>query len=91
AHHRAGVAGGGPGLAAGTTIGLLAARLVIPLYQVGVGPHPGTPPFPPLIAWDEVTLIYAVFGVALLVTLLALAWVLGRMRLFVAVKLGDAN
>ncbi len=81
----------GAGLAAGTGIGLLAARLVIPLYQAGVGPHPGTPPFPPLIAWDEVTLIYAVFGVALLVTLLALAWVLGRMRLFVAVKLGDAN
>jgi hypothetical protein len=29
--------------------------------------------------------------VALLLTLLALAWILGRMRLFQAVKLGDVN
>lgn len=79
------------GLGAGTGIGLLAAKLVVPLYQTGVGPHPGTPSFAPLIAWDQVTLIYAVFGAALVLALLALAWVLGRMRLFVAVKLGDAN
>lgn len=79
------------GLGAGTGIGLLAAKLVVPLYQVGVGPHPGTPSYPPQIAWDEVTLIYAVFGVALLLTLVALAWVLARMRLFQAVKLGDVN
>lgn len=79
------------GVGAGTGIGLLAARLVVPLLQVGAGPQPGTPPYPPQIAWDQVTLIYAVFAVALLLTLLALAWVLGRMRLFQAVKLGDVN
>jgi putative ABC transport system permease protein len=43
------------------------------------------------MAWDQVQVIYGVFGVALLLTLLALAWILGRMRLFQAVKLGDAN
>jgi putative ABC transport system permease protein len=79
------------GIGAGTGIGLLAARLVVPLLQVGAGPHPGTPAYPPQIAWDQVSLIYLVFAAALLLTLLALSWTLGRMRLFQAVKLGDAN
>lgn len=79
------------GLAAGTGIGLAVSFYVVPLLQVGLPPHPGTPSFQPLIAWDQVTIIYLVFGVALLLTLLALAWTLGRMKLFQAVKLGDAN
>ncbi len=79
------------GLGAGTAIGLLSAALVVPLYEIGAGDYPGTPPFAPVIAWDQVTIIYGVFGVALLLTLVALAWVLGRMRLFQAVKLGDVN
>jgi putative ABC transport system permease protein len=79
------------GIGAGTGIGLLAAKLVVPLLQVGAGPHPGTPAYPPQIAWDQVSLIYLVFAAALLLTLLALSWTLGRMRLFQAVKLGDAN
>jgi len=79
------------GVGAGTAIGLLAARLVVPLLQVGAGPHPGTPSFPPQLAWDQVVIIYIVFAAALLITLLALSWIMGRMRLFQAVKLGDAN
>ena len=69
----------------------LAAQLVVPLLQVGAGPHPGTPVSPPQLAWEQVAIIYGVFGVALLITLLALAGTLGRMKLFQAVKLGDAN
>lgn len=79
------------GITAGSAIGLLSAQLVVPLFQIGVGPHPGVPPYPPQIAWSEVTLIYMVFAVALLLTLLALAWILGRMQIFQAIKLGDAN
>lgn len=79
------------GLGSGTGIGLLAAKIVIPLFQVGVGPHPGTPPFAPVIAWEQVLIIYGVFAIALLLTLTSLAVVLGRMKLFQAVKLGDAN
>lgn len=79
------------GVGAGTGIGLLAAQLVVPLLQVGAGPHPGIPSYPPQLAWDQVALIYVVFAIALLITLLALAWIMGRMRLFQAVKLGDAN
>jgi putative ABC transport system permease protein len=79
------------GVGAGTGIGLLVAVLVVPLLQVGVGPHPGTPAYPPQIAWTDVQLIYVVFAVALALTLLGLVWVLRRMQLFQAVKLGDAN
>jgi putative ABC transport system permease protein len=79
------------GIGAGTGIGLLAARLVVPLLQVGAGPHPGTPAYPPQIAWDQVSLIYIVFAIALLLTLFALSFTLGRMKLFQAIKLGDAN
>jgi putative ABC transport system permease protein len=79
------------GVGAGTGIGLLAATLVVPLLQVGAGPRPGTPPYPPQIAWNQVEIIYLVFAAALLLSLLALSWILGRMRLFQAVKLGDAN
>lgn len=79
------------GLAAGTGIGLLVAKVVVPLYQVGAGKYPGTPAYPPVIAWNDVAIMYVVFGGALLVTLLALALILSRMQLFVAVKLGDVN
>jgi len=79
------------GVGAGTGIGLLVARLVVPLLQVGVGPYPGTPTYPAQIAWAEVQIIYIMFAVALILTLLALGWVLRRMQLFQAVKLGDAN
>lgn len=79
------------GIGAGTGIGLLATVLVVPALEVGAGPYPGTPAFPPQIAWFEVSQIYLVFGVALMLALLALAWVLSRMELVQAVKLGDAN
>jgi putative ABC transport system permease protein len=79
------------GVAAGTGIGALAAQVVVPLLQVGAGPYPGTPAYAPQLAWEQVTIIYAVFGAALLLTLLSLGIGLGRMRLFQAVKLGDAN
>src|SRR5262249_34144320 len=79
------------GVGAGTGIGVATAALVVPLLQVGAGPQPGTPPYPPQIAWNQVTIIYAVFGAALLCTLLALTTIMGRMRLFQAVKLGGAN
>jgi putative ABC transport system permease protein len=79
------------GIGAGTGIGALAALLVVPLLQVGVGPHPGTPAVPPRLAWDEIQLIYIVFAAALLITLSALIWVIGRLKIFQAVKLGDVN
>ncbi len=79
------------GIGCGSGIGALAATLVVPLFQVGVGAYPGTPPVVTDVALGAVAPIYAVFGVALLITLLALGAILGRMQLFQAVKLGDTN
>ncbi len=79
------------GSGAGTGIGLLTAVLVVPQLQAGAGPYPGTPPYVAQLAWNQILLIYAIFAIALLATLLALAWALRRMQLFQAVKLGDVN
>lgn len=79
------------GIGAGTGIGLLVAMLVVPLMQVGAGPYPGTPAYAAQIAWSDISLIYLIFALALMLTLLALIISLSRMQLFQAVKLGDAN
>ncbi|MGQ9826344.1 MAG: FtsX-like permease family protein [Roseiflexus sp.] len=81
----------GAGLATGSGIGALAALLIVPLMQVGVGPYPGVPPYPPRVAWESMTGIYAAFAITLAFALLALGVALARIRLFQAVKLGDVN
>lgn len=77
------VFGGG---AVGTAVGLAASRLFIPFLQVG----PQVPPFVVRIAWSELGAIYAVFGTMFAVAVVALGVLLGRMRIFEAVKLGEA-
>lgn len=77
------VFGGG---AVGTAVGLAASRLFIPFLQVG----PQTPPFVVRIAWSELGAIYAVFGAMFAVAVVALGALLGRMRIFEAIKLGEA-
>ncbi len=77
------VFGGG---AVGTAVGLAASRLFIPFLQVG----PQVPPFVVRIAWSELGAIYAVFGVMFAVAVVALGVLLGRMKVFEAVKLGEA-
>lgn len=81
----------GAGLAAGSGIGALAALLIVPFMQVGVGPYPGIPAYPPRLAWESMVGIYTAFGITLALSLLALGAALARIRLFQAVKLGDVN
>jgi len=71
---------------AGTAVGLAASRLFIPFLQVG----PQTPSFVVRIAWGELGGVYAVFGAMFAVAVGVLVWLLVRMRLFEAVKLGEA-
>lgn len=79
------------GAVMGSAIGFLAAWLVVPMFQVSFGPHPGTPPTQAQVAWDQGRLMYLVVAATLLVTLLVVTMVLRRMRLIQAVKLGDTN
>lgn len=79
------------GAAAGTGLGILVSRLFIPFFQVQGGTHPFTPPFVVQIAWTEIAYIYVVFGLMFVLGVIVLLLSLYRMRVFEAIKLGEAT
>jgi putative ABC transport system permease protein len=78
------------GAGIGTGIGVLVSQLFIPFLQVEGGEHPFTPPFIVQVAWTEITYVYAIFGAMFLAAVIALFVSLRRMRIFEAIKLGEA-
>ncbi|MDQ5852890.1 MAG: ABC transporter permease, partial [Chloroflexota bacterium] len=80
----------GVGTSVGTLLGVLGSRLFVPFLQVRVGEFPDTPPFVVQIAWDQIALVYGVAAGLLLLTVGATLLLLRRMRIFEAVKLGEA-
>ncbi|MEZ4866690.1 MAG: FtsX-like permease family protein [Caldilineaceae bacterium] len=78
------------GIAIGSYLGLLSSYLFIPFLQVGYNPADLFPPFVVLIAWDDVSIIVMVLAAMLLVATLSVIWLLMRMKMFQAVKLGEA-
>jgi putative ABC transport system permease protein len=78
------------GITTGTAIGVGVSRLFIPFLQVREGPHAQTPPFVVQIAWEQVQLIYLIFAVLLGLALAGVVVLLLRMKIFQAVKLGEA-
>jgi putative ABC transport system permease protein len=80
----------GAGMLAGTAIGITASQLFIPFLQVRRANTPLMPPFVVEIAWGQISIIYAVFGAMLLLAVLVTLILLRRMKLFQAVKLGEA-
>jgi putative ABC transport system permease protein len=79
------------GLGAGTLLGVLVSRLFIPYLQIGPQNMAHVPPFVVEIAWGRIFLIYALFGGLFVAALAGLAWLLLRMRIFQAVKLGETT
>ena len=79
------------GAGLGTVLGVTASRLFIPYLQVGEGKAAQVPPFVVQIAWEELWLIYAVFGAMFLVAVAVLIISLLRMKIFEAVKLGEVG
>ena len=79
----------GTGIVTGTAIGVWVSRLFIPFLQVG-GEYAQTPPFVVLIAWDQVRLVYLIFTVLMLLALGVVGVFLLRIRIFQAIKLGEA-
>ena len=75
------------GLVAGTGLGVWASDLFIPYLQVGSQ----TPPFVVEIAWLAMLRFYALFGLLFVAALAGLAFLLMRMRIFQAVKLGETQ
>jgi putative ABC transport system permease protein len=80
----------GAGTVFGTLIGVSVSRLFMPFLQVRSDQHPDTPPFVVQIAWDQIALVYLAVGGLLLVTVCVTLVLLRRMRIFEAVKLGEA-
>lgn len=77
------------GAVVGTALGVWASYLFVPFLHVRGGPHPHTPPFVVQIAWTDIDRIYVVFGGMLLVGVGVMTFMLIRMRVFEAVKLGE--
>jgi putative ABC transport system permease protein len=77
------------GLVAGTGLGAWISSLFIPYLQVGAGSAARVPPFLVEIAWPAIFRIYALFGLLFVVALVVLAFLLLRMKIFQAIKLGE--
>lgn len=78
------------GIAIGSYLGLLSSYLFIPFLQVGYTPADLFPPFVVRIAWNDVNLIVTVLIGMLLIATVSVVWLLMRMKMFQAVKLGEA-
>jgi putative ABC transport system permease protein len=75
----------GIGIAGGTVIGVLASRAFLPLFDFSGG----LPPYFVQVAWNDITLVYGIFGGVLLGVTLMTTFFLGRESLTALVKLGD--
>jgi putative ABC transport system permease protein len=79
------------GLLAGTVLGLATGRLFMPFLQAQGGLHPGTPPFIVRTAWGDVALIYAIFAATAAASIGLTLALLRRMRVYEAIKMGEAH
>ncbi len=77
------------GLAAGTFLGVLVSNLFIPYLQIGAKNTAHIPAFIVEIAWGRIFLIYILFGLLFIIALGGLAWLLMKMKIFQAIKLGE--
>ncbi len=77
------------GMGLGTALGYSASVLFIPFFQVGRSAKALVPPFVVQIAWDQISIIYAIFGVVFVLAVAILLLLLRRMKVFEAIKLGE--
>ncbi len=75
------------GVLVGTALGVATGYLFIPFFQLGNEKQ--IPPFVVTTAWSEILRLYVVLGVMLLLGLASTIWLISRMQLFRAVKLGE--
>jgi len=78
------------GLGLGTGLGVWTSRLFIPYLQVGEGNTALIPPFIVQLAWPQMGTIFVLFGGMFIVAVVVLILLLIRMKVFEAVKLGEA-
>ncbi len=74
---------------AGILLGIGAARLFVPFYQLGTTLESRTPDFIVVIAWGEIGRLLAILCAMLVLTLVATTVLLRRLRIHEAIKLGQ--
>jgi putative ABC transport system permease protein len=79
------------GIMAGTATGVLATRVYVPFLQGSVSSAARTLPFLILVDWQRIYLIYALFGLMFIAVLVVLLLFAMQLRIFQAVKLGEAE
>jgi putative ABC transport system permease protein len=77
------------GVVLGTTLGIGVSRLFIPYLQIGTSSTGLIPPFVVEIAWDAVSQVYVLFVMLFVVALVSLVLLGMRMKIFMAIKLGE--
>lgn len=78
------------GLGAGTGLGVWVSEFFIPQLQVGNDMAARIPPFLVQIDWPSVFQIYILFALLFVVAMVILTFLLMRMKIFQAIKLGEA-
>jgi putative ABC transport system permease protein len=73
------------GVGSGTLIGIGTTLLFLPLFDFSGG----LPPYSVRVAWNEIALVYGVFGAVLILVALFMALILSRQQLARVVKLGN--
>lgn len=79
----------GAGFAIGIATGLAAGSIFVPLFQLSFDPGKIVPPFEVISDNSDIIRLAAATTVMLLAALLILAWLLKRMNIYQAVKLGE--
>jgi putative ABC transport system permease protein len=78
------------GMGVGTALGVLASRLFVPFLRMGAATQAQYPPFQIQIAWLSIVEIYILLAGLFLAALGVLVGLLARMKVFQAIKLGEA-
>ena len=81
----------GIGLLVGTALGVAASRLYIPYLQVSAADPSRTLPLAVTLDWTAIYAVYAVFGLLFVAAIAGLMAFLRRIKIFQAVKLGEAE
>ena len=78
------------GIGLGLYVGLVASQVFIPFLQMGYSEAALVPPFVVTIAWDDVAKAVAAMLVTSLATTAGVIAFLSRIRVFEALKMGEA-
>jgi putative ABC transport system permease protein len=74
----------------GTGLGIWISNNFIPYLQVGAEAEAQIPPYVVYIAWPAILRVYALFGLLFVIALVTLVMLLRRMKIFQAIKMGEA-